>query len=158
VVWILPIEEINDHLTRGTSGIENFQLQPLVAVGPAARAIIECALPVEDLSRRLSGPRRPSAHQHEENGSCCPCRHAGKCYSPSLSVMLSHMRFYVDRIGGNPDSVFRYFDRRYSYGAWFFFVLSGFLMAYLVAGWYGGRLDVALHGYVKGLVSGERHR
>jgi exopolysaccharide production protein ExoZ len=47
-------------------------------------------------------------------------------------VVLFHTHAYLILIGGNPDTYFRFFDVRFSYGAWFFFVLSGFPMAYLI--------------------------
>lgn len=49
-----------------------------------------------------------------------------------MAVVLYHAHCYVERIGGKSDTFFRVFDERFSYGAWFFFVLSGFMMAFLI--------------------------
>jgi len=50
----------------------------------------------------------------------------------ALTVVLYHLGFYANALGGQPNSFYRHFDEHYSQGAWFFFGLSGFLMAYLV--------------------------
>jgi peptidoglycan/LPS O-acetylase OafA/YrhL len=50
----------------------------------------------------------------------------------ALAVVLYHIRCYADSLGGNNGTLFRFFDDHFSYGAWFFFTVSGFLMAYLV--------------------------
>jgi exopolysaccharide production protein ExoZ len=50
----------------------------------------------------------------------------------ALAVVLYHLGYYADTIGRNPDNFFRLFDVRFSYGGWFFFVVSGFLMTYLI--------------------------
>src|SRR5277367_3418036 len=50
----------------------------------------------------------------------------------ALAVVLYHLGVFEASIGGNPAGPFHYFDVHYSHGAWFFFTLSGFLMAYLV--------------------------
>lgn len=50
----------------------------------------------------------------------------------SIAVVLYHVRHYMGALGQNERTIFRIFDERFSYGAWFFFTLSGFLMAYLI--------------------------
>jgi len=50
----------------------------------------------------------------------------------ALSVVFYHANCYLKMIGGKSDTFFRFFDEKFSYGAWFFFVLSGFMMAYLI--------------------------
>lgn len=50
----------------------------------------------------------------------------------ALAVVLYHLGYYAASIGGDTDSFFLHFDVRFSYGGWFFFVLSGFLMSYLI--------------------------
>ena len=50
----------------------------------------------------------------------------------ALAVVLYHTHCYLLMISNQPDTYFRFFDVRFSYGARFFFVLSGFLMAYLI--------------------------
>ena len=50
----------------------------------------------------------------------------------ALMVVLYHLQHYAGAIGENPQTWCRFFDVHFSYGAWFFFVLSGFLMAYLI--------------------------
>ena len=50
----------------------------------------------------------------------------------ALAVVLYHAHEYLIMISGKPDTWCRFFDVRFSMGAWFFFVLSGFLMAYLI--------------------------
>jgi peptidoglycan/LPS O-acetylase OafA/YrhL len=50
----------------------------------------------------------------------------------ALAVVFYHAHEYLILIGGNPDTYFRLFDAHFGLGAWFFFALSGFLMAYLI--------------------------
>ncbi|WP_165252707.1 acyltransferase family protein [Paludisphaera soli] len=50
----------------------------------------------------------------------------------AVAVVLYHVAEFTASIGGAPDTVFRNFDNRFSMGAWFFFALSGFLMAYML--------------------------
>lgn len=49
-----------------------------------------------------------------------------------MAVVLYHCRHYANALGKNPDTIFRFFTDPWSYGAWFFFTLSGFLMAQLI--------------------------
>ena len=50
----------------------------------------------------------------------------------AIAVVLFHVNCYLKIIGGKSDTIFRLFDENFSYGAWFFFVLSGYMMAYLI--------------------------
>jgi peptidoglycan/LPS O-acetylase OafA/YrhL len=50
----------------------------------------------------------------------------------AVSVVLYHLGFFASAMGGNHANFFKFFDERFSYGAWFFFSLSGFLMSYLI--------------------------
>ncbi|MBX9253310.1 acyltransferase [Desmonostoc muscorum CCALA 125] len=50
----------------------------------------------------------------------------------ALAVVLYHIHIYAALIGNNNTTFFRVFNENFSYGALFFFVLSGFIMAYLI--------------------------
>ncbi|QEH34678.1 Acyltransferase family protein [Aquisphaera giovannonii] len=50
----------------------------------------------------------------------------------ALCVVCFHTQCYLHLICGKSGTVFRVFDPRFRYGAWFFFALSGFLMAFLI--------------------------
>lgn len=50
----------------------------------------------------------------------------------SLAVLLYHTNIYATLMGHNPHTVFGAFTQPFSYGAWMFFTLSGFLMASLI--------------------------
>jgi exopolysaccharide production protein ExoZ len=50
----------------------------------------------------------------------------------ALAVVLFHVHEYLLILSGKPDTYFRFFGVQFSMGAWFFFVLSGFLMSYLI--------------------------
>ncbi|MBD2517425.1 acyltransferase [Nostoc sp. FACHB-973] len=50
----------------------------------------------------------------------------------ALAVVLYHIHIYAALIGNNNATFFRVFNENFSYGALFFFVLSGFIMAYLI--------------------------
>jgi len=50
----------------------------------------------------------------------------------ALAVVLYHLGFYANAVGGQPNTFFSHFLQHNSHGARFFFVLSGFLMAYLI--------------------------
>ncbi len=50
----------------------------------------------------------------------------------ALAVVLFHMHHYLPPGDGQTTSVFRFFTTVFSLGTFYFFVLSGFLMAYLI--------------------------
>ncbi len=50
----------------------------------------------------------------------------------ALAVVLYHIYIYSGLIGNNYENSFKIFKGNFAYGALFFFVLSGFLMAYLI--------------------------
>jgi len=50
----------------------------------------------------------------------------------ALAVVLDHVHEYLLILSGKPDTYFRFFGVQFSMGTWFFFVLSGFLMSYLI--------------------------
>ncbi|MEH2025121.1 acyltransferase family protein [Nostoc sp.] len=50
----------------------------------------------------------------------------------ALSVIFYHIHIYSVLIGNNYENWFKIFKENFAYGALFFFVLSGFLMAYLI--------------------------
>jgi len=50
----------------------------------------------------------------------------------AVAVVLYHVGEFTASICRAPDTPFRHFDVRFSMGAWFFFALSGFLMAYML--------------------------
>ena len=60
----------------------------------------------------------------------------------AIAVVLYHLQHYiaVPNMGNNPDTLFRFFGVEFSFGAWFFFTLSGFLMAYMIDIGYRGFL------------------
>lgn len=51
-----------------------------------------------------------------------------------MAVVLYHIHHYMGEgaFGDNPNTLFCIFGEKFSYGAWFFFALSGFLMAFLI--------------------------
>jgi exopolysaccharide production protein ExoZ len=50
----------------------------------------------------------------------------------AVAVVLFHVNCYLDSLYKAPDTAFRVFTVHFGLGAWFFFSLSGFLMAYMV--------------------------
>jgi peptidoglycan/LPS O-acetylase OafA/YrhL len=50
----------------------------------------------------------------------------------ALAVVLYHLGYYAEHLGLHPNGFFSHFGEHFSHGAWFFFVLSGFLMAFLI--------------------------
>jgi exopolysaccharide production protein ExoZ len=50
----------------------------------------------------------------------------------ALAVVLFHMRHYLPPGNGQTMTVFRFFTNPFSLGVFYFFVLSGFLMTYLI--------------------------
>lgn len=50
----------------------------------------------------------------------------------AVAVVLFHVNCYLESLYKAPDTVFRVFTVHFGLGAWFFFSLSGFLMAYMI--------------------------
>lgn len=50
----------------------------------------------------------------------------------AVAVVLYHVNCYLELMLKAPRTPFRAFDTKFSMGAWFFFSLSGFLMAYII--------------------------
>lgn len=50
----------------------------------------------------------------------------------AVAVVLYHTNCYLESLVKAPGTSFRVFDTKFSMGAWFFFALSGFLMAYMI--------------------------
>ena len=68
----------------------------------------------------------------------------------ALGVVFYHLQCFLESIGGAANTPFRVFGLPFSRGCWFFFVLSGFLMAQQVdagsgSGWFLGRRLVRIY-------------
>jgi len=50
----------------------------------------------------------------------------------AVAVVLYHVKEYLQSLCDAPGTPFRVFDYKFGMGAWFFFSLSGFLMAYMI--------------------------